>query len=59
MPFLLDSVSWVSIEGKPYKKFLHLEDICLENKLHILLNAKGEEQSDVGSVLSILKDFYS
>ncbi len=59
MPFLSDSVSWVSIEGKPYKKFLHLEDIHLENKLHVLLNAEGEEKSDVGSVLSILRDFYS
>ncbi len=59
MQCLSDSTSWVSIEGKPFKKFLHLEDICSENKLHTLLDKEGNERSDVDSVLSILKDFYT
>ncbi len=54
MPFLNDSVNWVTIEGKLYKHFLHLEDVRVENKLHTLLDQQGNEKSDVESVLSIL-----
>ncbi len=45
MPFLQEETSWVMIEGKPFKQFLHLEDTKNENKLHILLNKNGEETS--------------
>ncbi len=54
MPFLNDLVKWVTIEGKPYKHFLHLEDVRVENKLHTLLDQQGNKKSDVKSVLSIL-----
>ncbi len=59
MPFLNNSVNWVTIEGKPYKCFLHLEDVRVENKLHTLLDQQGNEKSDVVSVLAILWEFYS
>ncbi len=59
IPFLQEKMSWVVIEGKPYKKFLHLEDTILENKLHTLLNKNGEETSEISEVLTILHDFYS
>ena len=58
LPFLDESDDWVCLEGKPNKKFLHLEDIKKPSMLHSLLDNQGNAMSQIDEVLRILHDFY-
>ncbi len=58
LPFLQDDVEWVCIEGKPFKKFLHLEDVKTSLPLISLKSDQGVETSDIDGILNILHNFY-
>ncbi len=49
--FSLKDGDWVAWEGKPYKKFLHLEDIKTFSKLSSLYDDKGDEVKSVDGIL--------
>ncbi len=57
--FSLEDRDWVTWEGKPYKKFLHLEDIKMLSKLSSLYDDKGGVVKSIDSILQILYVFYS
>ncbi len=57
--FLRDDQKRVCFEGKPNKKFLHLEDVKRNNPLDCLKTKDGTECHDMESTLEILHDFYS
>ncbi len=49
---------WICLEGKPNKKFLHLEDVRMNDPLSSLKNKKGIECTNMDEILEILQDFY-
>ena len=49
---------WVCIEGKPYKSFLHLEDIKRSVTLESLYKSDGSETKENDEILEILHDLY-
>ncbi len=51
-------MQWTCLEGKPNKKFLHLEDVKKNDPLISLKNKKGIECSQTDEILEILQDFY-
>ncbi len=57
--FSFEDGDWVAWEGKPYKNFLHLEDIKMFSKLHSLYDENGGEVKSVDGILQILHEFYS
>ncbi len=54
-----DQAGWVCLEGKPNKKFLHLEDVKRNDPLDCLKTKDGIECHDMENILEILCDFYS
>ena len=49
---------WVCFEGKPYKKFLHLEDVKMHTHIASLWDRDGKEVSKVDEILDVLHNFY-
>ncbi len=49
---------WVCIEGKPNKKFLHLEDTKLLDSMLCLKDKEGREIKSTEGILKILFEFY-
>ncbi len=49
---------WVCFEGKPYKKFLHLEDVKTHTCIASLWDRDGKEVSKVDEILDVLHNFY-
>ncbi len=46
------------LEGKPYKKFLHLEDQKIQDPLSCLKDSNGTEVNSTDSILNIFYNFY-
>ena len=59
MYFVLDNSDWVAFEGKPVKKFLHLEDVKQQNPLQMLLDSHGCETTSIDKVIDVLHDYYA
>ena len=59
MYFALDDSDWAAFEGKPFKKFLHLEDVKHQNPLQMLLDSHGCETTSIDEVIDVLHDYYA
>ena len=54
----MNDTDWVCIEGKPNKKFLHLEDTHISSPLQSLKKSDGLETENIDEVLEVLHDYY-
>ncbi len=50
---------WLCLEEKPFKKFLHLEDVCNNSKIEALFDQNGHLIKDTEGILNIIYDFYA